>query len=355
MKKLLLMSLLSAIASCGVVEQDFFYEDIDEVSIPDSQKITLDDSIRTSATLPMSYIMDSIVVSISRERHEYMFSITQLQNDSLIGLFCRRGRSDRELLDCLPVMNTYRNDEGDVCAGVFSYADGRLFLWNISKSMVEGRDVYEGLITLHNKTDDYVFLSGYRANDSCVVANNSKQLPSIEYIVEPPRYEMYSINTGELLKSYNIFKKVNYDTTNPLYTSKSFPGKFDCISPDGTKIAFGMAYMPVYGILDLISSDFKVFRIKGLKRFSTSVKNWHFCNLVSDNEYIYSLYYGLDISDPYSDRGSSTLFVFDWDGNLISQYVLDKYVTEINLTNETLYFSHRNGVLFKLPISRLSL
>ena len=161
------------------------------------------------------------------------------------------------------------------------------------------------------------------------------------------------MKTGEITRQFDIFDIVNVETTDPLYTSKSFSGNFDCIKPDRTKLAFGMGYMPVYGILNLSSGKFQGFRIKGLNRFSIAERNWHFCNLVADNHYIYALYYGHDISDPYSERGCSTLFVIDWDGGLVKRFLLDKYLTELNISNGVLYFGYNDGVIYSVAADKL--
>lgn len=351
---ILLYVIVVMLCSCGkVVEQDFFIYSLSEVDLCKSEYLLLEDTIISSSTFPMSYIVDSLMISMDRAGQEFIFSVTDLYSDETLGLFGRRGRSFNELIDCLPVMDVYRNSKGELCSDLFSYRDGRLFIWNISESLMKGTDSYDRIIELNNVEEEYPFLSLYRLDEMSVIAKNSYQIAISDNVLKAPRYEIYNLSTGDLEKTFDIFHKVNIVTNDPIYTSKSFLGNFDCIKPDRTKLAFGMGYMPVYGILDLNTGKFKGFKIKGLKRFSTSVRNWHFCNLVSDNSYIYALYYGHDISDPSSERLNSTLFIFDWEGNMIERYDLGHYFTELNLSNDTLYFMGKEGRIYTILTSKI--
>lgn len=350
----LLVTLSIFLGGCRqVVEQDFFMDSLSYVGMCPVSPLILDDSISTSSTLQMSYIVDSLIISINNRGQEYAFGISNIYTDQLLGLYGRRGRSFNEMLDCLPVMDTYRNEDEELCSDIFSFGDGRLFIWNISQSLNSASDSYEDIIKLYNDEDRYSFLSLYHLDDTSVVVKNSRQTASDEIIADAPRYEIYDLRTGGLVRYFNIFKRVYVKTDDPVYTSKSFLGNFDCIKPDRTKLAFGMGYMPVYGILDLETGKFNGFKIKTLKHFSTSVRNWHFCNLVADDYYIYALYYGDDISDSRAERKHSTLFVIDWDGNITARYDLGKYFTELKLNDSILYFIRNGEKIHSISLTEL--
>ena len=349
---LLYGSILISSGCKRICEQDFFVSQLSVKEISSIGEIHLKESFVTKANVPMSAIVDSLMISIDRSNQSYMYSVSNIHNDTLLGTFCRRGRSRNEVLDCLPIMNTFTNCEGDLCTIVFSFGDGRLFLWNITKSLATSSDVYENIIHLQNDENWFPFFSGYHLNDTSVIVRNSNQHRSC-ISCEVPRYEVYSINTGELLHHYDVFKPVEFETNNPIYTSRSFFGCTDCVKPDKTKIAIGMGHMPVFAILDLHTGNCNGFRIKDLMRFSPYERIWHFCSLVSDDQFIYALYYGGDISNPTSERHSSTLFVLDWDGQIKSRYVLDRYVTELKLSNGVLYLTHTDDVVHFLQTTDL--
>lgn len=345
---LLLISSLLLFGCKGIVEQDFFFQRLSTTEYESVKEKELNDSFITSSMIPMSIIVDSLMISIDRLKQDFIFSISNIQNDSLLGTFCRRGRSNNEIVDCLPIMSTYSNSIGELCAPIFTYGDGRILIWNITQSLDAGSHIYENIIQLHNEENWYPFLSGYLLCEKSVIVRNSKQIGSSDTPVNAPRYEVYSTSTGELIRQYDIFKPVVFETNNPIYTSNSFLGCTDCIKPDRTKIAIGMGYMPVYGILDLHSGSFKGFQINNLIPFRPTERIWHFCDMVADNQLIYALYYGGDISEYDSKRHSSTLFVLDWEGRIKARYSLDKYVTELNLSNGILYLSYIGDAVYML-------
>ena len=350
----LLVTMSFVLVGCSqVAEQEFFIDALSEVKSLPAVQLTLNEGTASSSMLQMSYIVDSLIISINNRGQEYTYNISNIHTDQLLGFYGRRGRSFNEMLDCLPVMDTYRNKNNELCSDIFSIGGGRLFIWNISRSLNSASDCYDGIVKLYNDEDRYAFLSLYHRDDTSVVVKNSMQTASEEIIAEVPRYEIYDLRSGDLVRNYNIFKRVNVKTDDPVYTSKSFFGNFDCIKPDRTKLAFGMGYMPVYGILDLETGRFNGFKIEKLKHFSTSVRNWHFCNLVADDSRIYALYYGNDISEPHTERKTSTLFVIDWGGNITARYDLGKYFTELKLSDSILYFIRSGEDIHSIDVTDL--
>ena len=333
-------------------EQDFFITSLTILDACQAKEKDLNKSFTTTAIVPMSTIVDSLIISIDRSHKPYMYTVSNIQSDSLLGTFCRRGRSNNEVLDCLPIMDTFKNSDGDLCTTVFSFGDGRLFIWNITQSLASENDVYEKIVQLRNKENWFPFFSGYYQNDTSVVVRNSKQVGAIAAICEVPRYEVYNTDNGELIDRYNIFKQVQFETKNPVYSVQSFYGCVDCVKPDRTKIAIGMGYMPVYGILDLYSGEFNGFKIKDYLPFSPYERIWHFCSMAADDHLIYALYYGGDIT-PYTSRGTSTLIVFNWDGQIKSKYELNKYITQIGLSDNMLYLSHTDQTVYILDTREL--
>lgn len=76
--------------------------------------------------------------------------------------------------------------------------------------------------------------------------------------------------------------------------------------------------------------------------------------MVSDDHYIYALYYGGDISNPNAKRKESTLLVMDWGGVPVSSFSLEEYVTELKLSDGILYFTGRDNVIYSIDTDDLS-
>lgn len=352
--KLTFLSLVALCACDNLQEQDFFGPSLSTVKFGKTQDLSFSESYETGAFLPMSYIVDSMVVSLDRNGQEYMYSLSSFPGDKLLGTYCRKGRSSKEVLNCLPVMDTYDNQNGELCSDLFSYGDGRIFSWNISRSRQMGTDVYDRIVQLRNDEDYFPVLSCYHLDSTHVIVRNSRQRAAVEELVEVPCYEIYSMESGARETDYELFKMNPVKTKDIVYSAKSFYASTDCINPDRTKIAFGMGYMPVYGILDLASGDYACFRVKGFRKFSKKDRIWHFCSMVSDDHYIYALYYGGNISNPNAKRKESTLLVMDWDGVPVSSFSLEEYVTELKMSDGILYFTGRDNVIYSIDTDDLS-
>lgn len=332
--------------SCSQVdERDFFRFRMSETGTGCLvRQLSLKGSMLPDIASPDCMIKDSLVIN-SGNSSEYLFHISGIDGD-LVGSFCRRGRAGNEPLSGLPLSETYFMD-GDLCADVYSFMDMKLFVWNITRSISEGRDIYEDIIQFKDEDEARLkpWMSLYRLDENRIIVYNSMQSGYSDTYVDTPSYQIYDLSEGRLSRQYDLFNIVDLDPKNPMLTANAFLSSEDCIKPDRSKIAFAMSLMPVYCILDLSTGKAAGYRIKGLPGMRTDEYRWHFADIQADDDYIYALYSGEVM---FNDEGTDVpdvLYVMDWDGNLLCRYDMSRRFSGLSLDGHKLYLTHYEGAV----------
>lgn len=352
---LVLLIIALSVCSCGTEEQKFFRFGIKAIdgTCPVSDIETADLGENQNAVGPDCLVRDSVV--ISQTRSEYLFDVSEFGSGDLLGSYCRRGRAWNEPLSALPLYETYVKSR-DLCADIFSFMDSKLFVWNITQSLAQHRDVYDEIVRIKDAdATGTPWMSFYRIDSTKIIAYNSMQLaasPDAEYA---PRYEIYDVANGEKLKELDLFNAVDLETGSDMFTSKMFLSNVDCIKPDRTKLFFAMSYMPVYGVLDIKEGKAVGYRVKGLVPFSPKEQRWHFADVQADDDNVYALYSGELM---FSENGTdipNILYVIGWDGALKKKFVLNGRFTQISLDNGHLYLRNPAGVMAEVKTATLDL
>ena len=288
-------------------------------------------------------VRDTVIIALSRT--EYLFSISGLDGE-LSGGYCRRGRAWNEPLSGLPLSETYFMD-GDLCADVYSFMDMKLFVWNITRSISEGRDIYEDIIQFKDEDEARLkpWMSLYRLDEDRIIVYNSMQSGYGDGLVGVPDYQIYDLDTGTLQREYDLFNVVEKDPEDPVLSPSVFLTNVDCIKPDRSRIAFGMYFMPVFCILDIESGEAEGYRLKGHGGLDLQEAHRHFVDIQADDEYIYALYSGEVM---FNDEGTDVpdmLYVMDWDGNLLCRYDMSRRFSGLSLDGHKLYLTHYEGAV----------
>lgn len=344
------------LSSCRqIVEQDFFPVPIEIVSAPDKEIFSYDDESFFCSSLGFSRIKDSVIISMERGSDSHLFSVTDMATDSIVGLFCQKGRANNELLDCIPISELYTDGDEDCCADLVSYLDSRLLTWNISESLRSGKDVYDNVVELKSGSGKFLpLMSLYRLDESRIITRNSVRSPKDGSPHEPPAYEMYDTDSGHKIREYAFINSVEAeDDDGDGYDSRTYVSMGDGIKPDGSKMFFAMAYMPVYGILDISSGDLDVFRIKGCRRFSPKERYKHFASIETDDCCIYALYQGTYINEHMLEVANE-LLVMDWQGRILHKYEIQPGVRSLVRDGAYLYFLKFDGNIFRIETSALN-
>ena len=342
------------LCSCNrIVEQDFFPVPIETVDVPEKKVISLSDESFFCSSMPFSLIKDSVIVSLERGTDTHLVSVTDMAKDSIMGLFCQKGRANNELLDCIPISELYSDSEENLCADLVSYKDSRLFKWNISESLKSGKDVYDKIVELKSGRGLFLpLMSLYRLDEKRIITRNSVRSPKEGSIHEPPAYEIYDTDSGQKMREYAFMNSVEApDYDHDGYDDRAYVSMSDCIKPDRTKVAFAMSYMSVYGILDIESGKLDVFRVKRSRRFSATDRYRHFASLAADDSFIYALY--RDGISREALEAYSLLYVIDWQGKIRHLFTVESGIWSIDLDGDLLYFLKRDGCIKYIHTSEL--
>jgi hypothetical protein len=153
-------------------------------------------------------------------------------------------------------------------------------------------------------------------DDSLLLAwNQEEELFYNDNIVSPALWTLFNYKTNEKLKQYNIFHNFRHHNISFCLNSH------DIIKPDKTKLVMTMWYLRQINIMDITNGAIKGFRVKGSPDF-TDVTNSHYKDLreyyiraCADDNFIYAA-----IQSPEN----TIVDVFDWNGNYLREFVLDK-------------------------------
>lgn len=348
-----LICLIFASCSEQPTKEDFFMFPITEIHDIKEQILSLSRIEDPGADMDCCSIKDSLLFSFDGGK-KYGFSITNINNGDLIGQYCARGRSWKEPLSLLPIFEFYEENDS-LMTVLFSYLDHKVFFWNITASLRDGKDHYRKITKIApDRSRTLPLLSFYLLDSSRLIVYNSEQIAEINEMVKVPAYEIYDTDKGALLRKFDLFNFVEYHTGDPYYSSKSFLSCTDCIKPDRTKIAFAMAHFPQINILDINTGNVTGFSIKDAMQFSAKENIYHFSSIKADDNYIYTLFFGKPFDMTNYDSVPDILYVLDWQGNIIKKFRLEYHFTTLNLDNGRLYFSHNaRGGLYFIDVDKL--
>ena len=322
-----------------------FIEDVPAI------ELTLSDAVHSKENLDECLISDSLLICLSTGNSE-MYDVFELSTGEKLGSFCHIGRAREEVLSGLPLRSLFQNGEGNLCADVFSLTDGKLMQWNVSASILSGRDVYDRICIL-NEGQFLPLSSVLRLDDNRIIALDvGVGYPTMQPERVPDYYE-YELGTGSKKRSFGLFKKVEIKHENDLFPSMVYYNCVDCLSPDKSRIVVAMNFMPVLSVVDVASGVAKGYKLKGVKDFSVEEPVSYFADVQADEKYIYALYSGQKIDFETGLKQPDYLFVLDWDGRMVAKYHLNESFSRIHLDGENLYFTHWNGRLASIPLSVL--
>lgn len=296
-------------------------------------------------------IRDSLIICMNNGASS-LFDIIKMDTGETLGSFCHIGRAREEVLSSLPLRSVYRSPTGDLCADIFSITEGKLLQWNISTSIHSGEAIYDKICFL-SKDQFPPFTSILRVNGNKLVVFDAGVNAFASKLERTPDYREFDINTESFSRSYDLFKKINAGAENKHFPSIAYYNCVDCLNSKGDKLAVAMCFMPVISVIDVKSGKAIGFKIKGERDFSSQEPRSCFVDVQADDKYIYALYSGKAIDFEHGLELPESLFVMDWNGNMVGKYLLGKPFSRIHLDGDTLFFTHPDGVLCSIQVSDL--
>lgn len=302
-------------------------------------------------------IKDSICIFYTIAHPKGFFSILDIKNNTDLGTFCNKGRGPNETISMMPFYETYTKD-GDMMALLLDGSHDRMYEWNITRSITNGKTEYE-VVREFETTDRTTPVGKYnfRINDDTYFAAAS---PLTFYDLQQavsPQIGIRSLKDNSQIREYRIFSDslIKPDDIGKWSVDAFFTSEY-AIRPDRKKVVMVMGFFPQINILDLDSGKMNAFRIKDAGKVLTNKFIWQYASVCCDDKHIYALYQNRDLKEANSDLESykkchSNIHVFDWNGNMVANMELDEYYNSICLDRGHLYaFRHISGKLAEYRI-----
>jgi hypothetical protein len=162
-------------------------------------------------------------------------------------------------------------------------------------------------------------------NDSLLLAFSQGEDLYHNLNLSPPLYCVFNYRTNAEPVQYQIYNEFSY-------SKKLMPQmclySHDRIKPDKTKLAMGMRYLRQINIMDIGTGNIKGYRVKDTPDFNILTKRYHkfvsyYLWICVDDDFIYG---AIDSKD----KNTTTVDVFDWNGNFLKKLILDKKMANIN-------------------------
>lgn len=329
-KKVVMLGALTIVGCTQMDEGQLFtfpVEKLADVSYADTLKSSL---LLEDADLSEFIIVDSSVVSYRMMGNDFM-SITSLNPGDTLSLhLCHKGRGPGEFAVMTPS---------------FDYYDGHLSLVDASYRKYYRLDFQKSLDSLKTMIDKEVQLAGnshaiwpvisaFETGEERLLVHSSENLGG------RPVFTLMDLRSGERVNEYDCFSPIPTERLKRLaWNSRTLLYSFDCINADRNMLFSAMVRIPQINILDLRSGSMKGFRLKGRPRLNRKQAYLHFMSVSAYHDRIYALYSGDKEIDNQMPTSPSSLYVFDWEGNIHAKYLLDGAYQRCFVTDTGIYLS----------------
>lgn len=287
-------------------------------------------------------IADSILISWIPNDPDAFFFVHSIEDGSLKGKFCLRGRGENETVATSPIFQTFK-ENGEIKAFINFHNEREIKIWNISRSVSCGKTVFEHKYPIAEKNAAYIEI--FRGPDnSCICYSSSRSLTPHGNIASLPHFVRLSCKTGEMETVFNIFTGaeniIGETEAGKIPTPQDFLRSCNCMEPDGTRIAMGMLMLGQIIILDTADGSIHSCRIPGTASFEQfggdlpDPKAYFTC-IQCDKDRIYTLYSGEDFNNTQS--GSDRIMIFDWEGNPVKNLKLEHKVKSFCISNGAVF------------------
>jgi hypothetical protein len=330
MKSLLYFLIISCLISCSEIsDKDIFNGEIKTVAdtVKTTVKLEPQDVVLDGITYGLLTVYDSLAIFYNNKLPDRFYSIFNLNTGKHTGDFCPKGHGPGEMTVVSPIFQLYK-ENGDLKALLSASQNLKLVIWNISKSVENNKTVWDFIVydrrrdgIEHNyfvRLNDREYLAGVQTdctNDDCTQSN-------------VPYLEKRTIDSDTLIREYRAFKQcIKHEYSDRLLMTHK------CVKPDGSKLIQFMCYMWQVNMTDLETGKITGFRpqekypdFSYLSAFSEPRGNLPgFVRATSTGKYIFAVFreWTHSADAVHYENADYTVYVFDWDCNLIRKIKLE--------------------------------
>ena len=299
---------------------------------------------------------DSLMLFMNPKLGSHFFNVFHIGTGTELGQFVNRGLGKDELISVGPAFQLFEENE-DIKTLLFAPNEEKILIWNITQSLNADTTIIDKYISCPWRTDNYGVCYGriFRTQDALLM--KVPAFPIGEDDATLPYYKCYNMSADSLIREYTIYKQSIKHGRGHIIPESFFDSN-DAIKPDGTKIVQAMTNLPQLNIIDLKTGDVIGYRLEGSEDFSifqTDKKiKTHFVRIHADDNYIYTVYWGKDKWGIREIPYINTIYIFDWNGNLVRKLETDYDIDNIfvNASYNQLYVTRpKNDDVYSLDLT----
>ena len=271
-------------------------------------------------------VYDSLMFFMNPKLKNHSFHVFNINTKEEIGMFCNRGNGPEEIIACPPISQFIENKNADLRTFLFAINEEKLFIWNITQSLIENTTVFDSIIPFDwmDKNNGACYNNLYLIDKNKILAGVNT-LPLNETEATLPFYQIREIPSNNLLRTIPIYKKQVKISKDAIILPECVLSSHDAVKPDGRKIAQAMRHLPQLNIVNIENGEVLGFRLDKKDSFDTfrrgtKIKNY-FHGIQADNHYIYAAFGEYNLED--ENQQICTLYIFNWDGSLIKKIKTD--------------------------------
>ena len=298
-----------------------------EDSIKDVKKVTLKVVSLDGANFGWLSTYDSLMFFLNPKLTDRFYNIFNIDTGEEIGTFCNKGGGPDEVSTFGPIFHLFE-EKGELKTLLFAPNEEKLFIWNITQSIQQGTTIMDKMFPYTWRTENggAPYLLMFLQDKNTLIAE-LQSFPLNEEEATLPAYQKRTLDTNKLLGSYSSYKKSIKNGAASIFPESFFYSN-DAFKPDKTKVVQAMANLPQLNILDIETGQVVGYRMKNGPDFSLFETDRqtkkYFTRVQADDNYIYTLYWGKEHWGRFEIPYMNTIYVFNWQGNLIRKLETDR-------------------------------
>ena len=286
-------------------------------------------------------VRDGKCVLYTPKGYKSFFSVMDINTGDHLGEFGIKGNGPMES-PVFDIIHNLDSKNGDIVVPIQDFAKKRSLLCNVTKTLENNMPVYDTIVSC-NWVDDFgrfpVFYSDID-DDRMFVVLDTTPIENLGRVITP-KFGVISRSEKKFLSTHRVFRdSVEVFGFNERW-NPYMPFSCKCaINQSKTKVAIGMTYLPQINILDVESGDVKCFRIENSPEERLTKSIVYYGSIQCDDKLIYALYQNLNSNMSSPDdyhKYQSELHIFNWNGELIEKWKLDRFYNSISVDDGEIY------------------
>lgn len=301
---------------------------------------------------------DSLLVIMENPSASHVFTILNMNNDSIVAQFGNIGHAKNEFISTPNNCYFEKNTSNDICM-CFSDDGIKTKVVNLSKSIIRDNCVLEDILDQKYKSYEFFKIS----QDKYFVRQGVIYEDARDNIFFPPKFVIIE---KQKLKEIDLYPMLINSSDYPVLMMTY--GSTTKMAPNKEKVVEALAYIDIINIIDIKNAT--VIGLKEKKCYGFSDLEEHkspkdfeefvkICNagLCLSNKYVFVIRDGRKYKEWHRAETNKNrkLIAFDWQGNQLFSLCLAERIDFMAYNEKTCQMyglSYDDGILYKYDLSK---